>query len=186
MNIDQLLANYRGTGPFLLAALGIAALVTPLAAWVRCRRARVPYRDAVWRTSLEIVTGWSILAIVLVSLRPGETEHPGPSTLSLVPFEEIAELAGRDGAVSLVLGNLWLYAPAAFFLQLRVPRLSSAWIVAGGTGLSMTMEILQLLFVTDRSASVDDVLLNAAGAALGAGVARLLRALARAARRSPA
>ncbi len=181
MNIPQLLANFRGTGPFLFAILPIVVLAGTILAVPRARTTGEPYRLALFRTETEVLTAWSVLAIVLVGLRPGENPVVRPSTLNLVPFDTILHVAdpGDDPAarLSLLTGNVFLFAPAAFFLTLRLPRLRIWHVGAIGGGLSLSIEILQLLFVTNRSASLDDVILNTLGATLGAIAASATRVL---------
>ncbi|MEX0992212.1 MAG: VanZ family protein [Actinomycetota bacterium] len=181
MNIPQLLANFRGTGPFLFAILPVVVLAAAVVAIPRARRTGDPYRYALLLTETEFLTSWSVLAIVLVGLRPGENPVVRPSTLNLVPLDTIVHLAGSGGDavanLSLLTGNVLLFAPAAFFLTLRLPKVRIWQVAAFGGGLSLAVEALQLLFVTNRSASIDDVLLNTLGATLGALAARATHAL---------
>ncbi|MFE3542630.1 VanZ family protein [Nocardia sp. NPDC059177] len=56
-----------------------------------------------------------------------------------------------------------------FLLPLRFPRLAgAARMTLIGAGLSATLEIAQYAFDLGRVSSIDDVLMNAAGAGLGA------------------
>ncbi len=176
MNISQLLANFRGTGPFLFAVLPVAVLAAAIIAIPRAKRGGDPYRRALFLTETEVLAGWSVIAIVLVGLRPGENPIVRPSTLNLIPFDTILHVAD-PGDASLLTGNVLLFAPAAFFLALRLSTLRIWQVVALGCGLSFAIEVAQLLFVTNRFASIDDLILNALGTTLGALTARGARSL---------
>jgi glycopeptide antibiotics resistance protein len=95
--------------------------------------------------------------------------------VSLVPLHDItATLAGPPTAAVVQFGaNLALFVPLGFFLPLRVPRLGGVRrMLFLGAAVSAVLEAAQYAFGLGRVASVDDVLLNAAGAALGATVHR--------------
>jgi VanZ like family len=154
-----------------LVALPVAVLLAAVLA--RTRRARgAPARRA-WRESLAevgMVAGtmpwiWMIL-----------TPRPGTRELNLVPLRELAgQLTGDPAtAVEQIGGNLLVFAAFGFFSTIRwgleLPRV--AVIAAAG---SAVVELLQYVLDLGRVSSVDDVLLNAAGATAAAVVARLTR-----------
>ncbi|MEV7966734.1 VanZ family protein [Sphaerisporangium sp. NPDC088356] len=97
-------------------------------------------------------------------LTPGRT--PG---VSLVPLRDLAELAsGPFGAAfAQVGGNLLVFAALGALLPIRSPYFTRLWRLALLAGaLSVTVEALQYGLRLGRVSSVDDVLLNAAGAVL--------------------
>jgi glycopeptide antibiotics resistance protein len=99
-------------------------------------------------------------------------------TDNVVPFTTIRiYLDNLDSAfwVSQAVGNVLLMLPIGLFGPLVLPWLDRWWRVALlAAALSSCIELAQLL-VPDRSADVDDVLLNTLGALLGFAVLRLLR-----------
>ena len=68
-----------------------------------------------------------------------------------------------------IVGNLLVFAALGFFAPLRFAALASVRrILALGAGCSVLVEAAQYVLRLDRVSSVDDVLLNAAGAGLAA------------------
>jgi glycopeptide antibiotics resistance protein len=107
--------------------------------------------------------------------------HPLPGqvvTDNAVPFTTIRiYLDNLDSAfwVSQAVGNVLLLLPLGLFGPLVVPWLNRWWRVALLAILvSAAIEVAQLQ-VPDRSADVDDVLLNTLGALFGYGVLRFVR-----------
>jgi glycopeptide antibiotics resistance protein len=91
--------------------------------------------------------------------------------VSLVPLRDLLTILADGGPVTLtgqVVGNLLVFAALGFFGPLRFAVLTSVpRILALAAGCSTLLEIAQYLWL-DRVSSVDDVLLNAAGAGLAA------------------
>jgi glycopeptide antibiotics resistance protein len=68
-----------------------------------------------------------------------------------------------------IVGNLLIFAALGFFAPIRFAALASVpRILALGAGCSILVETAQYVLRLDRVSSVDDVLVNAAGAALAA------------------
>jgi len=95
--------------------------------------------------------------------------HPegSPRRVFLVPF---VDLAGQFGvglgyAARQIGGNLLVFAAFGFFGPIRW-RLGLFGVTAIAAAGSAVLEILQYLIEANRVTSVDDVLVNAAGAAL--------------------
>lgn len=174
--VRQLLANFRGTGPFLFTLLAVATAVTSLVAVSQNANHGQPYWRTWWRMELPLLACWSVLAIVLVGLRPGEALVAQRSEFVLVPFAGL--FSGGDassyGSISLTIGNALLFAPAGFFVALWRPAVLVRWVLAGSLALSFAIEVAQFLVITDRTASTEDLILNTAGAALGLAAARLI------------
>ncbi|SES31037.1 VanZ family protein [Lentzea albida] len=147
------------TGVVIGGVLGIpvALLVVLLLGLHR----KLGQRPGPWRTALvDVGLVYGTLPWVWLLLLPGSS-----SELSLVPFADIADLlAQRD--LGQIVGNLLVFAALGFFGPLRFAALRSVWrvlLVAGAC--SVLIEVAQFTAL-HRVSSVDDVLLNAAGAAL--------------------
>jgi hypothetical protein len=98
-----------------------------------------------------------------------------PRRLRLVPLLDIANLVTGEPAFALVqvVGNLFVFAAFGFFAPRRWP-VSTATVVALAAAGSVAIEVTQYLLGIGRVTSVDDVLLNTAGAGLAALVSRRL------------
>jgi glycopeptide antibiotics resistance protein len=114
--------------------------------------------------------------------------HPLPGqvvTDNAIPFTTIRiYLDNLDSGfwVSQAAGNLLLFLPLGLFGPVALPWLSRWWRVLLVAFLfSASIEVAQL-FVPDRSADVDDVMLNVTGALLGYWLLGILRFMIPAAR----
>jgi hypothetical protein len=134
-----------------------------LAAW-RIRRGR-PRREA-WLYSLAEV-GAVVGSVPLLFL--GLTSREGANALQLVPFVDLADLAGAGPRriVEQLAGNLFVFAAAGFFLPVRF-KIGLGAVAAGALLAAVTLEALQFSLLTGRVVSVDDALMNAGGAVLAA------------------
>jgi glycopeptide antibiotics resistance protein len=91
--------------------------------------------------------------------------------VSLVPLRDLLTIlaAGPLTATGQVVGNLLVFAALGFLTPLRFAALASVpRILALAAGCSVLVEAAQYVLQLDRVSSVDDVLLNAAGAGLAA------------------
>jgi glycopeptide antibiotics resistance protein len=91
--------------------------------------------------------------------------------VSLVPLRDLLTiLAGGPLTVTVqIVGNLLVFAALGFLAPLRFAALASVpRILALAAGCSVLVEAAQYVLRLDRVSSVDDVLLNAAGAGLAA------------------
>lgn len=98
------------------------------------------------------------------------TPTGGAGGLQLVPLRDLIDvLRGGDTLVQLV-GNLLAFAAVGFFLPMRLRLARAAWVPAvvalAAAGLSVVVETLQFVLQLGRVSSIDDVLINALGAAL--------------------
>lgn len=103
------------------------------------------------------------------------TPVDGVGSISAVPLRDlVATLTDSSSSAVVQVGaNTLLFVPLGFFLPLRLPRFAGvARMVLVGATVSATLEIAQYVFDLGRVSSVDDVLMNAAGAGLGALLAR--------------
>ncbi|HWO61059.1 MAG TPA: VanZ family protein [Umezawaea sp.] len=133
-----------------------------LLAWVLARRRR---GAAAWRMSLaEVGMVHGTVPLLWMTMMPGEGAGVVPGRLSLVPFRDLATM-GLLGIVA----NLLIFAALGFFAPVRFAALASVpRVLALGAVCSILVETAQYAFQLDRVSSVDDVLLNATGAALAA------------------
>jgi glycopeptide antibiotics resistance protein len=154
-------STFNGVALITLAALPVAALV----AWALARRRRALGRAAAWRSSLtEVGIVYGTVPWVWVTMLPGSGAGVVPGRLSLVPLQDLTTM-GTGGIVGnlLVLAALGALGPLRFAALRSVPR-----VLALAAGCSVLIELTQLVLRLDRVSSVDDVLLNAAGAGLAA------------------
>jgi glycopeptide antibiotics resistance protein len=111
---------------------------------------------------------------VWLTLLPGGPAW-APRSVSLVPLRDLADIVASGpvtatvqiGGNLLVFAALGLLAPVRFAALASVPR-----ILALAAGCSTVIEVAQYVLRLDRVSSVDDVLVNAAGAGLAALVSR--------------
>lgn len=97
-------------------------------------------------------------------MMPGAGAGIVPGRTSLVPLADLIVM----GPLGIV-GNLLVFAALGFFAPMRFAALASVpRILALGAGCSVLVETAQYVLRLDRVSSVDDVLVNAAGAALAA------------------
>jgi hypothetical protein len=162
--------TFNGVALITLAVLPLAAL----AVWALARR-RIVAGTApawAWRMSLaEVGIVYGTLPWVWMIMLPGDRAGAVPGRVSLVPLRDLLTI-GAAGPLTLtgqVVGNLLVFAALGFFAPLRFAALASVpRILALAAGCSVLVETAQYVLPMDRVSSVDDVLLNAAGAGLAA------------------
>jgi hypothetical protein len=154
--------TYSGIVFVTMAALPLAALTV----WALARRRRLIgcTRASAWRTSLaEVGMVYGTVPWVSLSM-PGSRAGPDPSQLSLVPLRDLLTMP-----VYQVAGNLLIFAAVGFLAPVRFSMLASLpRILALAAASSVLIETAQYVLPLDRVSSVDDVLLNTAGAGLAA------------------
>jgi hypothetical protein len=145
----------------MLAGLPLAGLVV----WVLARRRRAAAGASAWRLSLaEVGIVYGTVPLVWLTTMPGSGAGVVPGRVSLLPLRDLLTM-GPLGIVA----NLLILAPLGFFAPMRFAALASVpRILALGAACSILVEVAQFVLRLDRVSSVDDVLLNAAGAALAA------------------
>ncbi|GAA3149053.1 hypothetical protein GCM10010466_44970 [Planomonospora alba] len=153
--------TFNGVLLMTLVALPPAALV----AWALARRRRAAGAASAWRTSLaEVGMVHGTAPFVWMTMMPGPGAGTAPGRVSLIPLRDLVTM-GPLG----VGGNLLVFAALGFFAPVRFAALASApRVLALGAGCSVLVETAQYALRLDRVSSVDDVLLNAAGAVLAA------------------
>lgn len=145
----------------MLVGLPLAALVV----WALARRRRAASVTSAWRMSLaEVGMVYGTVPFVWMTMMPGSGAGIVPGRVSLVPLRDLLTM-GPIG----IGGNLLIFAALGFFAPIRFTALASMpRILALGAGCSIMIETAQYVLRLDRVSSVDDVLVNAAGAVLAA------------------
>ena len=135
------------------------------APWLARRRAAGATRSDAWRTSLvDLGIVYGTVPFIWMTMLPGSGAGVVPGRVSLVPLRDLATMP-----TSQVVGNLLIFAAVGFLAPLRFPALASVGrILALAAAGSILIETAQYVLRLDRVSSVDDVLLNAAGAGLAA------------------
>ncbi|MFD8969992.1 VanZ family protein [Streptomyces sp. NPDC059568] len=153
--------TFNGVVLMTLVALPLAAL----AVWALARGRHAAGVTSAWRMSLaEVGMVYGTVPFLWLTMMPGGGAGTVPARVSLVPLRDLVTM----GPLGIV-GNLLVFAALGFFAPMRftapasVPR-----ILALGAGCSVLVETAQYVLRLDRVSSVDDVLVNAAGAVLAA------------------
>ncbi|WP_406296613.1 VanZ family protein [Streptomyces sp. NBC_00624] len=159
--------TFNGVMIAMVAALPLSALV--VWALARLRRAAGTDPSWAWRRSLaEVGMVHGTVPWVWLIMMPGARAGEVPGRLSLVPGVDLLTMTPLG-----IAGNLLVFASLGFFGPMRFTALSSLpRVLALGATCSVLVETLQYVLRLDRVSSVDDVLVNATGAALAALVSR--------------
>jgi VanZ like family len=160
--------TFTGAALITVAALPVAAL----AVWALARRRSVTGTTPAWRMSLaEVGIVYGTVPWVWMIMLPGSRAGAVPDRVILVPLRDLLAILADAPltAMGQIVGNLLVFAALGFFAPVRFAALASApRILALAAGCSVLVELAQYVLRLDRVSSVDDVLLNAAGAALAA------------------
>lgn len=160
--------TFTGVALITVAVLPLAALTVGVLA----RRRVVTGTAPAWRRSLaEVGIVYGTVPWVWMIMLPGGRAGTVPARVSLVPLRDLFTILAGDPltATGQVVGNLLVFAALGFFAPLRFAALASGpRILALAAGCSVLVETAQYVLRLDRVSSVDDVLLNAAGAGLAA------------------
>jgi hypothetical protein len=155
---------------FSLKLAVYVAVVTSVVAAVFILRSR-DARHAIRPVSRVLAVGWVLVIAVATGLPRDWPPDWGAGDLELIPgtgglskWRDVIHEPNTLDALLLVL-NVFLYIPLAFFLMLAWPRRPGR-VLAACVGLSLLVEIAQLV-VLDGVTAVDDVFLNMAGAVTG-------------------
>ncbi|MDC0773167.1 VanZ family protein [Streptomyces sp. HD] len=153
-----LFGTFNGVALITVAALPLAAL----AVWALARRRSATGVTSAWRLSLaEVGIVYGTVPWVWIILLPGDEDG---AVVSLVPLRDLLMME-----TSQIIGNLLVFAALGFLAPLRFAALASVpRILALAGGCSVLVETVQYVLRLDRVSSVDDVLLNTAGAGLAA------------------
>ncbi|MGW5667873.1 VanZ family protein [Micromonospora sp. NPDC003776] len=151
--------TFNGVLLMMLVGLPLAALVV----WALARSRRAAGVTSAWRMSVaEVGMVYGTVPLVWLTLMPGPGAGSVPGRVSLVPLQDLVTM-GPIG----IGGNLLIFAALGFFAPMRFTALASMpRILALGAGCSVLVETAQYVLRLDRVSSVDDVLVNTAGAVL--------------------
>jgi len=149
----------------LLVGVPLGALAVALL--VRRRRRAGWSRSWAWRASISEVG-------MLVGMAPWLwmilTPTTGAGGLQLVPLRDVLDVLRGGDTLAQLVGNLLAFAAVGFFFPIRVRLARVPWVPAVvalvAAGLSVVVEGLQWALQLGRVSSIDDVLINALGAAL--------------------
>ncbi|MFE0652007.1 VanZ family protein [Streptomyces sp. NPDC059534] len=157
--------TFNGVVFLTLVALPLAGLVV----CVLARRRRGAGVAAPWRASVaEVGMVYGTVPFVWMTMMPGAGAGVVPGRVSLVPVRDLVTM----GPLGIV-GNLLVFAALGFFAPMRCAALASVpRVLALGAVCSVLVETAQYVLRLDRVSSVDDVLVNAAGAGLAALMSR--------------
>ncbi|MFD7604286.1 VanZ family protein [Streptomyces mirabilis] len=157
--------TFNGVVLMTLVSLPLAALVV----WALARRRRAAGVTSAWRMSLaEVGMVHGTVPFIWMTMMPGSGAGTVPARVSLVPLRDLVTMGTGQ-----IVGNLLIFAALGFFAPMRFAALASVpRILALGAGCSVLVETAQYVLRLDRVSSVDDVLVNATGAALAAMASR--------------
>lgn len=153
--------TFNGTVFLALVSLPVAALT----AWGLTRWRRTAGIGSAGRVSMaEVGMVHGTVPFGWLALMPGSGAGTVPGRVSLVPLRDLVTM-GPLGIVGnlLVLAALGFFAPIRFSAAGSLPR-----VLALAAGCSALIETAQFALRLDRVSSVDDVLLNTAGAVAAA------------------
>lgn len=162
--------TFRGVALITVAVLPLAAL----AVWALVRRRSVTGTTPAlaWRMSLaEVGIVYGTVPWVWMIMLPGGGAGAVPGRVVLVPLQDLLTILadGPLSATGQIVGNLLVFAALGFLAPLRFAALASVpRILALAAACSVLVEVAQYVLQLDRVSSVDDVLLNTAGAGLAA------------------
>jgi hypothetical protein len=153
--------TYNGVLLMMLVGLPLAGLVV----WVLAHHRRAAGVTSAWRLSLaEVGMVYATVPFVWMTTMPGSGAGIVAGRVSLIPLRDLLTM-GPLG----IAGNLLIFAALGFFAPMRFAALASVpRILALGAGCSILVETAQYVLQLDRVSSIDDVLINAAGAVLAA------------------
>jgi glycopeptide antibiotics resistance protein len=170
-----------------LSALPVVALLGALP-WVVLRFVmRVPLRRLMIE-ALFVAYAAALLYVVVYPQLPVSVGYAGylSSFINLVPFATVLEISRNfhGQVIRQLVGNMVMFAPLGFLLPLMSLRCRRFFVTLGvALAISVGIELIQLAMlltlVSRRSADIDDVILNVAGAALGYFVWRIAHAVIR-------
>jgi hypothetical protein len=153
--------TFNGVLLMMLVGLPLVGLVV----WLLAHHRRAAGTTWAWRRSLaEVGMVYGTVPFVWLTTMPGSGAGTVPGRVSLVPLRDLLTM----GSLGIV-GNLLVFAALGFFAPVRFAALASvSRVLALGAGCSILVETAQYVLRLDRVSSVDDVLINATGAALAA------------------
>ena len=149
-------------GALVCLVVAGAASVLAVATRRRARETRSPSRLASVALNLALLA--TVAAILAVTLAPMDPDEHHVRLVPLTDLREAFSTLDRKLLLEKVF-NVLLFVPLGFVLGLRAISIGKTLLAA--LVLSAAIELVQALFVTGRTTSFDDFLLNVLGALLG-------------------
>lgn len=155
------ISRYESVALVTLTVLPLAALIVWLLAQQRVRASTT--RTSAWRTALaEVGIVYGTLPWVWLTMLPASNSRVAQGTVNLVPLRDLHDMPPYQ-----IIGNLLVFAAFGFFAPMRFAALASIpRILAVAAAGSVLIETAQYALHLGRVSSIDDVLLNTAGAGL--------------------
>lgn len=141
--------------PWLLGASLVTLIVFGV---VYLLRRRDSQQSVITKTILECIITLCLVFIAFVTMLP-----TGINQTHLINLNITTVLLFR-GDIEYII-NLFIFIPLGFALYIRLKRIEVAMLI--GAGVSLCIEILQYLLPLGRVASIDDLILNILGTAIG-------------------
>jgi VanZ family protein len=169
VHVHQFLVSFDGLVPAVLLLLPVAAVTAAVSVALRVRR----FRAAASRTLADpLLDALLIYCSLLVGYLVFTPQTTSIDPIQLDPGNDLAMALDAQPGDSLpwiqLVGNVLLFAPLGAMLPMRLAWLDNVLKVALVALLaSCVIELLQLLFVSGRVVSTDDVVLNTTGGTLG-------------------
>ncbi|MCX6398782.1 MAG: VanZ family protein [Propionibacteriales bacterium] len=156
-------------GVAVLAVVALPLAVATVWALARLRTSVGTAQAAAWRRSFaEVGIVYGTVPWVWLTLIPGSGAGVVPGRVSLVPLRDLETMSDVQ-----IFGNLLILAAVGFCAPMLFGAVASMpRMLAIGVICSATIESAQYLLQLDRVSSVDDILLNATGAAVAAMASR--------------
>lgn len=152
----------RALGGFALVTLVAAGLVAVSTLMLASRRERG------WRPWVVAAFAGSMVCVLGVTLQPS----PGtPAGVEIMPFQNLGSPSGWDQVIS----NLFLTVPSGLLFGLLASGRCHA--ISVGCGMSIAIELAQLVLPLGRIAATEDALLTSLGFVIPAVLVQLVRRL---------
>jgi hypothetical protein len=162
---------WRMWGSVIIATLVTLPMCAIAARYLAIRRKRAGQPHPARTALLDVAMVAGTLPWIWMILTPSN----GTNAINLIPFRDLAAVLTSPPSTVIVQvgGNLLVFAALGALPPMRFPRMAGlAPVAAVAAAGSITVEALQHLLHLGRVSSVDDVVLNVAGAALAALVTR--------------
>ena len=174
--------------PFLVLECIFTAvwLIVRIIVWLKQKK-------VVWKREAMLLLMYVNLAVIIRSVffpmetvggkiqpMPFDPSKIIPFKVNLIPFVNLTQYDTLKKTLLNVIGNTCMFIPTGIILPILYKRLDSfIKVVAAGAGISLCIELIQLLFYT-RTSDVDDLILNTLGVIIGYGIYALVRAIVKA------
>lgn len=172
----QVLRDLDDIGAYLLLAALLSALAWPMLTR-RHRDKGAGWRSAMITSSPDVMAVSSVLMVLSLTLQP--RYWGGGRSVQLTPLADITGVIASgysaQWATVQLLGNVLIFIPIGFLLPWRFEVFDGfGRILPFAAALATFIELFQFIVPLGRTVSVDDAILNVAGAVLGYAILRLI------------